>query len=148
MKILLSPWTGNSSVHSTLNIVLCILSLSIHLTLRQMVQTPAGLPTFGPCFWWHREVDVASHKLLPPLPQGVCVKPTTWHPVWGANNLQPLRLPFLQYWGSCNPGKKEIWEWTEKKTEECWTKGVSRWESNSRLASSGQGTRMLEDGNS
>lgn len=108
---------------------------------------PAGLPTSGPCFWWHQEVDVASHRLLPPLLQGVCVKPTMLHPGRGANNLQPLRLPFFRYWSSCNPVKKEIWGETEKKMEELQTRGVSRWERNERVAS-GQGTRMLEGGDS
>lgn len=63
----------NSSVYCTLNIVPCTLSLSILLTHRQMVWTPAGLPTSEPYFWWHQVVYVASHKLLPPLLRGVCV---------------------------------------------------------------------------
>lgn len=73
---------------------------------------------FWALLWWHQEVDVASHKLLPLLPQGVCDKPSMLHQVRGANNLQPLRLPYLRYWSNCNPVKKEIWEETEKKTED------------------------------
>lgn len=123
----------NSSVHYTLNIVSCTLSLSILLSHQQMVQTPAGLPTSGPYLWWHQAIYVASHRHLLPRLQGVCGQSWVFNQTlytWseGTSNLQLLMLPSRLFWSSHNTQKKEIWEEIEKKREEHQTGWIKTWE--------------------